>query len=446
MARTETAPASNSSLRVLGQRNFGPYFLGNLLSNCGTWFQNIAQALLIYRLTHSTFLVGVVSFAQFAGIIFLAPWSGGAADRFDRKRLIIATQIGSMIVTGALALLAVAGWDTVPVIIGLALLLGLVTAFGSPAMNAIVPSLVSRDDLGAAIAMNSVTFNMARAVGPVLGALVVARFGIAWAFGINCLSYAALIGALLIVHPRQQAERPKARPKLGDSFAIIRQDLRLAALLGVVASVSFALDPVTTLAPAFATQVFHHSDTLAGYLIGAFGTGAVIAAVFATGRSETPYRRITIMLTLLAAGIATYAFLSPLVLAFGALGVAGWDTVPVIIGLALLLGLVTAFGSPAMNAIVPSLVSRDDLGAAIAMNSVTFNMARAVGPVLGALVVARFGIAWAFGINCLSYAALIGALLIIHPRQQAERPKARPKLGDSFAIIRQDLRLAALLG
>jgi len=324
MARTETAPTSNSSLRVLAQRNFGPYFVGNLLSNCGTWFQNIAQALLIYRLTHSTFLVGVVSFAQFAGIIVLAPWSGGAADRFDRKRLIIGTQLGAMVVTAALALLAIAGWDTVPVIIGLALLLGIVTAFGSPAMNAIVPSLVSRDDLPAAIAMNSVTFNMARAVGPVLGALVVARLGIPWAFGLNCLSYAALIGALLIVHPRQHERRVGGRPKLRDSLDLIRQDMRLAALLGVVASVSFALDPVTTLAPAFATQVFHHSDTLAGYLIGAFGTGAVIAALFATGRSETPYRRISIMLMLLAAGIATYAFLSPLVLAIIALGVAGF--------------------------------------------------------------------------------------------------------------------------
>src|SRR5947209_20055083 len=137
------APVSTPTWRLLGDRNFAPYFVGNLLSNCGTWFQNIAQALLIYRLTHSTFLVGVVNFAQFAGIILLAPWSGGAADRFDRRRLIIGTQIGSMIVTGALALLAVAGWDTVPVIIALAMLLGLVTAFGSPAMNAIVPSLVS---------------------------------------------------------------------------------------------------------------------------------------------------------------------------------------------------------------------------------------------------------------------------------------------------------------
>jgi MFS family permease len=324
VARAEAAPPSNSSLRVLAQRNFWPYFVGNLLSNCGTWFQNIAQALLIYRLTHSAFLVGVVNFAQFAGIILLAPWSGGAADRFDRKRLIIGTQIGSMIVTGTLAFLAVGGWDTVPVILGLAMLLGLVTAFGSPAMNAIVPSLVSRDDLPAAIAMNSVTFNMARAVGPVLGALVVARLGIASAFGINCLSYAALIGALLIVHPRPQEARPQTRPRLADSFQLIRQNPHLAMLLGVVASVSFALDPVTTLAPAFATRVFHHSDTLAGYLIGAFGVGSVTAALLATGRSDTPYRRIVIMLALLGGGIATYAFLSPLVLAFVALAIAGF--------------------------------------------------------------------------------------------------------------------------
>lgn len=324
MAGANTATPSRSSLRVLGQRTFGPYFAGNLLSNCGTWFQNIAQALLIYRLTHSTFLVGVVNFAQFAGIILLAPWSGGAADRFDRKRLIIGTQAGAMIVTGTLALLATAGWDPVPVIIGLALLLGLVTAFGSPAMNAIVPSLVSRDDLPAAIAMNSVTFNMARAVGPVLGALVVARLGIPWAFGLNCLSYAALIGALLIVHPRQQLARPTERPRLRDSLHLIRQDRQLTALLGVVASVSFALDPVTTLAPAYATRVFHHSDTLSGYLIGAFGAGAVIAALFATGHSATPYRRIAMMLGLLAGGIASYAFLSPLVLAIIALAVGGF--------------------------------------------------------------------------------------------------------------------------
>jgi MFS family permease len=324
MKRSDDQPRTHSSLRVLAQRNFGPYFVGNLLSNCGTWFQNIAQALLIYRLTGSTFMVGLSSFSQFAGTIFLAPWSGAAADRFDRKRLIIGTQVGAMVVTGTLAFLAAFNLDTVPIIIALALLLGFVTAFGSPAMNAIVPSLVNREDLGAAIAMNSVTFNLSRAVGPVLGALVVARLGIPWAFGINCISFAALIGALLITHPYPQGERPRERPKLTESLRLVRADLRLVALLAVVSSVSFALDPVTTLAPAFATQVFHRSDTLAGLLIGAFGAGAVIAALFATGPSTTPYRRIAVMLALLSGGIIAYALSPVLALAFFALATGGF--------------------------------------------------------------------------------------------------------------------------
>src|SRR5207249_1091669 len=99
-----------SSLRVLTQRNFAPYFLGNFLSNAGTWFQSIAQSLLVYRLTGSSFMVGVVNFAQFAGVVLLSPWSGPAADRFDRKRLLIATQIGLAVVTAALAILVMVGW------------------------------------------------------------------------------------------------------------------------------------------------------------------------------------------------------------------------------------------------------------------------------------------------------------------------------------------------
>ncbi len=324
MQRVAGRRSGHSSLRVLAQRDFGPYFAGNLLSNCGTWFQSIAQSLLIYRITGSTFMVGVVTFAQFAGTILLVPWSGAAADRFDRRRLIIGTQIGAMAVTATLALLAALRLDTVPVILALAMLLGLVTAFGSPAMNAIVASLVSRDDLGAAIAMNSVTYNLARAVGPVAGAFVVARFGIPWAFGINSLSFGALIAALLIVRPRPQDAPPKERPKLMDSVRLVRQDTKLLALLGVVASVSFALDSVTTLAPAFATRVFHRPDTLSGFLIGAFGAGAVVAALTATGPSETPYRRIAAMLTLLGAGICIYAVMPVLTLAFVALAVGGF--------------------------------------------------------------------------------------------------------------------------
>src|SRR5581483_776860 len=176
-----------SSLRALRHWNFALYFAGNLLSNCGTWFQNIALALLVYRLTSSAFGVGVVNFAQFIGVVVLAPWAGSAADRLNRRWLIVATQVGATVVSTALTWIISAHAGGLAVVLVLALLLGATTAFATPALQAILPALVPREDLGAAVAMNSVTFNLARAIGPVAGAMVVARLGIPWAIGLNAI-------------------------------------------------------------------------------------------------------------------------------------------------------------------------------------------------------------------------------------------------------------------
>lgn len=319
-----SAQGNRSALRVLRQGNFAPYFIGNLLSNCGTWFQSIAQALLVYRLTHSTLLVGVASFAQFAGVILLAPWSGAAADRFDRRRLIVATQLCAAVITGSLALLAAVELDSVAVVIGLALLLGLTTAFSTPALQAILPSLVPRDDLDAAVAMNSVTFNLARAVGPVAGALVVERFGIPWAFGINSLSYLALVAALFIVHPRPHDAGARARPRLRDSLRLIGERRELLVLLLVVAAVSVAIDPITTVGPAFATEIFGQRDTMAGYLIGAFGAGAVAASVLPLGMGSRPFRTIALMLVVMGGGMVAFALSPHPFFAYGTLVIAGF--------------------------------------------------------------------------------------------------------------------------
>jgi MFS family permease len=154
-----------AGLAVLTDRNFWPYFAGNVLSNCGTWFQNLAQALLVFRLTGSTLLVGVVNFAQFVGTLVLAPWAGAAADRYDRRRLLLVTQLVAFAVTAVLA--GLAGWSDVgaAVVIALALVLGVTTAYATPAMLALVPLLVPDHELPGAVALNSVTFNLARAVG-----------------------------------------------------------------------------------------------------------------------------------------------------------------------------------------------------------------------------------------------------------------------------------------
>lgn len=313
-----------SSLRALKHPSFALYFTGNLLSNCGTWFQNIALALLAFRLTRSTFWVGVVNFAQFIGVVLLAPWAGSAADRFNRRRLIVATQVGAMMVSALLAWLIAIDLGKLPVVLTLALLLGATTAFSTPAQQAIIPALVPREDLSAAIAMNSVTFNLARAVGPVAGALVVARLGIAWAIAVNAASYLFFAAAMLVIRIEVRQEKAVGGVKLRESVTMLGRDPTLAILLGVVAAVSLTMDPVSTLTPAIATRFFHRPDTYAGILIGLFGAGAVTASVVPLHETNTPGKRIALMLTLLASGMIGFAFFAGSPSALVVLAVAGF--------------------------------------------------------------------------------------------------------------------------
>jgi MFS family permease len=312
-----------SAWRVLATRNFLPYFVGNLLSNCGTWFQNIAQALLVFRLTGSPLLVGVVNFAQFAGVLILAPWAGNAADRFDRRKLLVRTQLLSAAATGGLALLAALGPVPVPVVIVIALVVGLANAFAVPAMQAMVPALVNGEQLPAAVALNSVTFNLARALGPVGGAFVVSRYGIPTAFAVNSLSYLALVGALSFVEPRRQ-EFARRAAKMRDGIRLVTSDKRLLAFLTITALVGLSSDPVATLTPSFATEVFDHPDTLAGYLVGAFGAGAVFAALVVAGRGRPTRRKIALALIALGGGMSVFATSGSLGVAVAGLFVGGF--------------------------------------------------------------------------------------------------------------------------
>jgi MFS family permease len=302
--RPVTGP--RAAFRVVGQRNFGPYFLGNVLSASGTWFQNLAASLLVYRLTHSPFLLGVLNFAQFLPVLLLAPWAGAAADRFERRHILLVAQSAAVVLSATLGLLAFADLANEWVVIGFGLLLGVSSGFSAPAQLALVPSLVQARDLGAAIALNSMTFNLARAIGPVLAAAAVAAFGIPVAFLINAGSYLVFVAALLLVHPRPQ-QRAASAP-LRESLALLRSQPRLLWLLFVVMAVGFASDPVNTESPAFA-HALGYSDTVAGVIIGVFGAGAVTAALFFAGREGSP--RLTVAtLTILTLGIVAFS-LSP---------------------------------------------------------------------------------------------------------------------------------------
>jgi MFS family permease len=309
-------------LALLRQRRFGPYFIGNALSASGTWFQNLAGALLIYRLTHSAFLLGVLNFCQFVPVLLLAPWAGSAADRYERRHLLLVTQSAAAGLAALLAALAWGGLAEAWVVIVVALALGVTSAMAIPPQQALIASLVEPDELPTAVALNSMTYNIARAAGPVAAAASVEYLGIPASFLLNGCSYLVFVAALLVIRPRPQERARAEESRLRESLKLLREDPRLLAFLIVVAAVGFASDPVNTLAPAFAHE-FGRRDTVAGFVIGAFGLGAVTAAVLVAGRVAGSRRRMTATLALLGCGIVAFALSPWLPLAFVFLFLAG---------------------------------------------------------------------------------------------------------------------------
>ena len=296
--------------RLLQSRQFALYFAGNALSASGTWFQNLAAAILVFRLTGSEFLLGVLTFSYFAPTLFLAPWAGAVADRFDRRRVLILFE-----------LIAAALSATLAVVTAFGLGLGVTTAFALPAQQALFVSLVPRSEIASAVALNSMTFNIARTLGPAGAAATIATLGIPASFAVNAASYGFfLVGLLFIEAPRQ--ERPESSGLL-ESLRLIRREPRLLAFLLIVAVVGFASDPINTLSPAIANE-FGHPDTYAGYIIGVFGTGAVVAALTLAGRARGTRARMAGTLGLLAGGMTAFAFAPNLWVGFPILLLAGF--------------------------------------------------------------------------------------------------------------------------
>ena len=231
------------------------------------------------------------------------------------------SEVAAAILSATLAVLAFAGEANAWVVIGFTLGLGVASAFAAPAQAALVAGLVAEPDLPTAVALNSMTFNLARAIGPVLAALAVATVGIPAAFAINSASYLAIVVALLVVRPRPQERSPSAR--LRESLRLVFHDRRLLGFLLVVAIVGYASDPINTLAPAFA-HAYGRSDTFAGFIVGAFGLGAVTAALVIAGRPAASAATMAGTLTLLGGGVVGFSLSPWLPLGFVFLFIAGF--------------------------------------------------------------------------------------------------------------------------
>ncbi|MGH9681620.1 MAG: MFS transporter, partial [Candidatus Acidiferrales bacterium] len=300
-ATTNIAPAAGSSptpgaqsrlatmFRALKHRNFRLFFAGQVISLVGTWMQTVAEAWLVYRLTGSSALLGVLAFLGQFPIFLWSPLAGLAADRWPRHRLVIATQISSMTLAFTLAALTLTGRIRVWEIIGLASLLGTVNAFDIPARQSFLIEMVGREDLLNAIALNSSLFNGARVAGPAIAGLLVAWFGEGWCFLLNGISYFAVITGLLMMRiDKSPVLHDGAAPldKLREGLRFVRHTLPIRTLLTLVAVVSFMALPFTILMPIFADRILGGGVSAYGTLMGGVGLGAMFGALAIAMRQQ----------------------------------------------------------------------------------------------------------------------------------------------------------------
>ena len=266
-------------LRALAHRDFRLFICGQLISLIGTWMQGVAQSWLVYRLTGSSVLLGLVGFVGQIPVLLLSPLGGSLADSRSRHRIIIGTQTVAMLLAFVLAGLTLAGRVQLWHIFALAALLGIVNAFDIPARQSFLVQLVGRDDLMNAIALNSSMFNAARILGPAIAGVLVAAIGEGWCFFSNGVSYLAVLAGLLLMHPKPQPNRPEGETPLGrivEGFAFVARTAPIRAILLLLGLVSLAGMPYSVLMPIFADRILHAGARGLGILMGASGVGALI--------------------------------------------------------------------------------------------------------------------------------------------------------------------------
>jgi MFS family permease len=297
-------------MRALRHRNFQLFFSGQLISLIGTWMQTVAQSWLVYKLTGSSLQLGEVGFANQIPVFLLAPIGGMVADRVNRHRIVIATQIASMVLALILALLTLKHWITVPQIFVLSGLLGVVSAFDIPGRQSFLVDMVGREDLMNAIALNSSMFNGARVIGPAVAGLLVARIGEGWCFFANGVSYLAVIAGLLMMKiectRRSTSDSPLA--DIIEGFQWVSRTAPIRALLLLLGLVSLVGMPYTVLMPIFADRILHGGAKGLGILMGFTGVGALLGALTLALRSGVRGLGRLVALTCAGFGVSLIAF------------------------------------------------------------------------------------------------------------------------------------------
>jgi MFS family permease len=320
-------PKFRQVFKAFQYRDFRLMWIGACTSSIGTWMQIVAQGWLIYRLSHSSFLLGLDQFL--AGLpIFLFTLIGGVvADRFERRKILLISQWIQMASAATLTVLVIYGLQHVWPILCLSFVSGLAQAFGGPAYSALIPTLVDRDDMPNAIALNSIQFNLAVTVGPALAGVTLARLGEKWCFGLNALSFLAPIITLTIISTRFLPEPTKISilNSLKEGIDFIRKKEAMEGLIVLAFFMTFLSMPVRTYFPVFVKDIFHRGPETYGNLLSLMGVGSICGSlgVASLGNISKKGRFALLGLVLLGGGIAGFSLSKYLPISYAMLVLVG---------------------------------------------------------------------------------------------------------------------------
>ena len=367
MESDQSRPADPKGLRLifrgLSHRNYRLFFGGQGISLIGTWMQQIAMSWLVYRLTNSAFLLGLIGFSsQICSFIF-SPFAGVLSDRWNRHHILIATQSLAMVQAFLLALLTLMGVIAVHQLIILAIFLGLVNAFDMPTRQAFVVEMVEkREDLGNAIALNSFLFNGARLVGPSIAGILISILGEGMCFLLNGVSFLAVIIALLAMKMtpnKRESEKTHVWQGLKEGFTYAFGFPPIRSILFSIGWISLVATASTTLMPVFAKDILRGGSQTYGFLMASSGVGAIIGAIYlASRRSVLGLGRIIAV----ASGIFGIGLIS--------------FSLSRVLGLSLFLLLLTGFGMmvqmASSNTILQTMVDDDKRGRVMSLFAMAF--------------------------------------------------------------------------
>lgn len=399
--------------RALAHRNYRLFIAGQSISLIGTWMQQLGLAWLVYDLTKSPLLLGVVSFSAQIPAFFLAPVAGVLSDRWNRHRTILVTQCVAMMQAVCLVILTWSGHVQVWHVIVLSSVLGLANAFDIPTRQAFLVDMVPRhEDLPNAIALNSSIVNSARLLGPFLAGLLIAATGVLACFVVNAVSYLAVLAALASM--RDLPVRPRAdgsiRRGLIEGFSYAFGFPPIRALLLMMATVSLMVMPMTVLLPVFADEVLHGGPRLFGFLTGATGCGALASALYLASRTTVLGfgKKMVWATSALGCGMIAFGFSRSIALSLVLLVVTGGSMM---------------FHMAANNTLLQTIVEEDKRGRVMSLYTMAFMGSAPLGSLVGGTIAERFGAPVAVQIGgtiCLVAAAVFAVYLpglrrLVHP-------------------------------